>query len=406
MTHLTSTLLAGLNDANEFFDKLQMFNIRHLEQLASLMISGPGRAALREVHNNVDFDAIEDAIKRSAALQIPSLKSALQNANEPTLPRNSWTRRGYGFSRSEVDLDMNMYDEIDQNKIKRNMYESFCEGNKIGLDFVRGMGNMPGDTLPEKSFLYRVGAFPPPKDQGARGTCVAFAATALLKSYQMRFGAPTDQVRDYSEQYLYYRAKLEDRDRAVEGTSIDCAMQALKTFGVCLATDLPYRPFVDWSHELLFDNSVQDLHELNQKAAAARIKEYCHLPANGLVDTIKACIAVGLPVAVGVLVFREAWGNDYTIWKGEIELPIVRESEDGKTILLDTCEGGHAVCIVGYEDDVRGGPNQRPGGGAFIFKNSWGHDWASSSEHGRGYGLLPYDYVSKYCLEACIITGV
>jgi C1A family cysteine protease len=79
---------------------------------------------------------------------------------------------------------------------------------------------------------------------------------------------------------------------------------------------------------------------------------------------------------------------------------------DGTEILLDPCEGAHAFCIVGYEDDDREESIARPGGGCFIFRNSWGTDWAPSNEHGRGYGQIPYDYLTRYCVDACIVTGL
>ena len=40
--------------------------------------------------------------------------------------------------------------------------------------------------------------------------------------------------------------------------------------------------------------------------------------------------------------------------------------------------GGHAIVIVGYDEEKR----------LFTFRNSWGEDWGD-----KGYGYLPYDYV-------------
>jgi C1A family cysteine protease len=48
-------------------------------------------------------------------------------------------------------------------------------------------------------------------------------------------------------------------------------------------------------------------------------------------------------------------------------------------------QGGHAICIMGYDD----------GKNLFIFKNSWGAAWAD-----KGYGYLKYVYMEKYCLDA------
>jgi len=57
--------------------------------------------------------------------------------------------------------------------------------------------------------------------------------------------------------------------------------------------------------------------------------------------------------------------------------------------------GAHAITLVGYIDD-----DQLPGGGAFIFRNSWGSQWAYKGSPRRlypaGYGLIPYAYIEKY----------
>ena len=49
-------------------------------------------------------------------------------------------------------------------------------------------------------------------------------------------------------------------------------------------------------------------------------------------------------------------------------------------------EGGHAIVLVGYDDN-----DDRYGGdGSFIIRNSWGTSWGN-----EGYGRLPYDYVLR-----------
>lgn len=30
----------------------------------------------------------------------------------------------------------------------------------------------------------------------------------------------------------------------------------------------------------------------------------------------------------------------------------------------------------------------------------------NNTEYARGYGIIPYDYIRKYCLDACIVTGL
>ena len=70
---------------------------------------------------------------------------------------------------------------------------------------------------------------------------------------------------------------------------------------------------------------------------------------------------------------------------GEIPMPLPGATPDG----------GHAIVLVGYELHPRA-----PGGGAFIFRNSWGKDWARlRGRHGGGYGTLFFDYVKDNVLE-------
>ena len=40
--------------------------------------------------------------------------------------------------------------------------------------------------------------------------------------------------------------------------------------------------------------------------------------------------------------------------------------------------GGHAICVVGYDDDTQ----------LFKFKNSWSNSWGDN-----GYGYLPYEFM-------------
>ena len=49
----------------------------------------------------------------------------------------------------------------------------------------------------------------------------------------------------------------------------------------------------------------------------------------------------------------------------------------------DTLLGGHAVCIVGYDDSRS----------IFIGRNSWGKSWGD-----RGYFYIPYDYYDIWAL--------
>ena len=97
------------------------------------------------------------------------------------------------------------------------------------------------------------------------------------------------------------------------------------------------------------------------------------------------CLDEQKPVVLSVETFP-SWDYPSVERSGEITLPIPNEVADG----------GHAICVVGYElrDDV-------PGKGLFIFRNSWGTGWAKrDGRFGDGYGTLFFEYVGQYGLEA------
>jgi C1A family cysteine protease len=57
--------------------------------------------------------------------------------------------------------------------------------------------------------------------------------------------------------------------------------------------------------------------------------------------------------------------------------------------------GGHAVCLVGYQD-----ASTVPGGGYFLVRNSWSTAWAYQSPYTAGYGRIPYAYIANENWEA------
>jgi C1A family cysteine protease len=92
----------------------------------------------------------------------------------------------------------------------------------------------------------------------------------------------------------------------------------------------------------------------------------------------------GRPVVVGVLTFSE-WDLPAAAETGEVILPVSLSQPDS----------GHAISLVRYE--LR--PNA-PGGGVFLFRNSWGKSWAARSRYRAGYGTLSFESMRQYALEA------
>ena len=159
------------------------------------------------------------------------------------------------------------------------------------------------------------------------------------------------------------------------GTFISVGMERLLQEGQCPEEVWPYNP------NPVPGNEGQDPPPTGaaQKAATFRIKETKRLPSRSVQD-IRQVLADGAPVAFAVPVYTY-WFSQPLRVTGDIRLPLAN----------DHLEGGHAMTLVGYEDD----PNV-PGGGYFMVRNSWGTGWASQSSLGSGYARLPYAYIQYY----------
>jgi hypothetical protein len=220
---------------------------------------------------------------------------------------------------------------------------------------------------------------PPIRDQGARGTCVAFTSMACLEFYQHRFGSQA--ATDLSEQFIYW-----DMVTRMGQRNLISAYPLLTTSGSCQETTWPYVP------NPLAGNDQQDPPPplARSGAAAHKCGRVSQLPARDI-DAIKSALTNERIVGIGIPVYK-SWFDSAVVRKyGNVTVPL--PGEVPQTI-------GHAVALVGFADD-----QQFAGGGFFIVRNSWGMNWATASPLGTGYGTIPYRYIANFNWDAwCIVA--
>jgi len=214
------------------------------------------------------------------------------------------------------------------------------------------------------------------RDQGSRGTCVAFCLTAIHEY------ASRPQKPNYSERYLYYRTKLTDGSPNACGTYQSAASRVLSTSGQCTETIWPY-------------NATAACNAHGTPPAGAPIDAASHtIKLVGLnphdIIGIKAAIASGRPVGISVPVYNSWYQSPTTDRTGRITMPFPGEHD----------AGGHCMCIVGYQDDTAATVTETPGGGFFILRNSWSTHWGRQCQYGAGYGTIPYAYIAAYNWES------
>lgn len=230
--------------------------------------------------------------------------------------------------------------------------------------------------LPEKANL--IPRMPPIRDQGRRGTCVAFACAAVR---EFLTGIADE---DLSEQFLYWACKEHDGYPGV-GTWLHVGIDRLLEDGICPEETWPYNPAP------IDGNEGQGPPPPGAVTAA---REYRLAEAFCLVrrpdppmpvQPFKAYLGgeAPRPIAMAVPLF-DSFFNQSTRRTGRVIMPLPGED----------IRGGHAMCMVGYQDDA-----SVPGGGFFLVRNSWGEGWGYACDVGAGHALIPYEYISAYCWE-------
>jgi C1A family cysteine protease len=212
------------------------------------------------------------------------------------------------------------------------------------------------------------------KQQGSRGTCVAFAMTAVHEYYRR---ATANAQDDLSEQFLYHETKLIDGQPGICGTWNVKAAQVLNTLGECLERVWPYNP------NLPCNNNGSEPGSARTDAAGRKFKTVVLAPRD--VNGIKTALALGSVVGFAIPVYDSWYKSSEVARTGRITMRIGNEPIDG----------GHAMCLVGYQDDA-----SSPGGGYFIVRNSWFGTWGTQCPFGSGNGTIPYGYIGNECWEA------
>jgi C1A family cysteine protease len=199
----------------------------------------------------------------------------------------------------------------------------------------------------------------PVEDQGDLGSCTANAWAAALEHLEVAGGVP---YWDVSRLWIYYQ------ERVAEGTTEQDGGAQVRTGAKILAAR-GYCPEALWPYDI--DRFADRPPRKAYKAAQEhRISEYLRC------EDLYACLeqlAQGFPVVFGFSVYESFEGPEIAR-TGIMSMPQPRER------ML----GGHAVCMVGYDDDR----------GAVLVRNSWGTRWGQD-----GYFWMPYHFAGSaiYC---------
>ncbi len=207
-----------------------------------------------------------------------------------------------------------------------------------------------------------MGKMGPIKNQKRRGACVAFA-TCAPKEFQENKQPWNKGPMDLSEEFIYRQIRI----KGLGGAYPREAMKLLVKRGVCREGLMPYNDRITSdSQEKPF--TLRKYRRAVGNARKHRAQGYVRL--NSLAQ-IKESLVVNGPCLLG-LSWLSGWLNLRNA-KSVGGFPVLHSSE-GEVV------GGHAICIVGYDDTKR----------VFIIRNSWGTSWGR-----KGYALLSYDALGR-----------
>lgn len=230
-------------------------------------------------------------------------------------------------------------------------------GDEFGHDSSPSVGNpaWSGGANLTRGFPHGI------KSQGSRGTCVAFASTAVAE-YLVR-GEPL------SEQWLYYCCKRRDGIPNTSGTYISTAAHCLQVDGICTARTWPYNPS---------RGRTEGQGPPPPGAAADARRHQSRRTISVGVQSIPAVLAgsdlKARPIIGGFEVYPSWHRNPVTRRTGYIRLPLPGESRSG----------GHAMTIAYCDDQNVGG------------RNSWGTGWGSESPLGSGHFTMSWEYIRRH----------
>jgi C1A family cysteine protease len=214
------------------------------------------------------------------------------------------------------------------------------------------------------------------RNQGGRGTCSVFAITFLLEFMYAKNARYTNP--DFSEEYLNYASNLAI-NQFQDGGFFDALDLGYQTYGIVNESQAPYHN--SYSPPYVASAAILATGE----AIAPRFKATFIKPwdvTTGLnpaeLQGIEHTLDTGRPVAVGV-----RWPNNF-------QTETIHGIQLMKTPPASGVFDGHSIDLVGYKAS-----NSFPGGGYFIFRNSYGTGFGAD-----GYGFMSFDYAKKYVNDA------
>ncbi|HZV78770.1 MAG TPA: C1 family peptidase [Candidatus Binatus sp.] len=229
------------------------------------------------------------------------------------------------------------------------------------------------------------------RDQGNRGTCTVFATTFLVE-YQKSGMIGAQKGLDLSEEYLNWAGNKEFGKPFQDDGMFTRFMPAFQSWAITTAKDMPYRASFDPNEQptkaaiAKADSMFPTRYQFSVLKTWDNTKGYTKAELQDVLATLRS----GRPVATGMW-----WLSNFATVTVH-GVPLLKEYPRSANTnpATEPMFDGHSIDLVGYRES-----SLFPGGGYFIFRNSFG---PSFGEH--GYGFVSFKYLLTYGNDAIAIA--
>ena len=256
-------------------------------------------------------------------------------------------------------------------------YKSESEGARVK---TRG-----GSFLPSS---YSLREYAPPVGEQEGGTCVgwatAYAGLSILENIKLdRRDDSLKAVNAFSPYFTYILSKFDQDNECSEGLYVEMALNSLQNVGairqqefnsVCIPAESSFG-----LERILQDSTVAlDVNKLIPELKNNRLESFIPISGVEVVQNAKYYLNKKMPVVIAVNMYQSIVDNLVSnVWNG----------------VIDDYPGGHAMCIVGYDDNKFGG--------AFEIMNSWGKEYGDN-----GIIWFRYEDFAKEVKTAYALSGM
>ncbi|MCP5063431.1 MAG: cysteine protease [Ignavibacteriae bacterium] len=240
------------------------------------------------------------------------------------------------------------------------MADEFFENNAQSAPLMRGDYNNLSKSISLKKYA------PTPGNQGRYGTCsgwsTAYAGRTILESLKFNWTGSIIDSNVFSPSYVYNQ--IRKTKNCYGGASIIDALDILKTRGGIKLKNFEYtcdRTVAESDHNNAKEYTIIEYREVANRTTKVKTKR------------VKKSLSEMKPVIIAMYC-PNSFSGAKDLWQP-------REIDYKENTY------GHAVCIVGYDDNKFGG--------AFNILNSWGTNWGKG-----GYTWMKYEDFEHFCIFA------